>query len=258
MKYVDTQKRESEILAMVVESYIKESRPISSGYLREKFRLPYSTATLRNVLGSLEKRGLLFHVHISSGRVPTQEGFRQYVESLRLKETAIETDEIDQELEFAFELEGEISLAEDMDRVLYKILDRLAMFSGYTSMVAIYGEEYQRFIFRGTRFMFEQPEFGDISQLKSIFYALEMKINTLQRMLLNYFDERVKVLVGDDIACEGISGCAMVLTGARCDNLSAALAFLGPMRMDYARAISVLSGVRDKFSRLVRMLGVEE
>ncbi|MCK4810601.1 MAG: hypothetical protein KAS99_06715 [Candidatus Omnitrophica bacterium] len=240
MKYVDPDKRESRILNLAIEGYIKESRPISSSYLCEKFNLPYSTATVRNILGALEKRGLLSHIHTSSGRVPTQEGFRHYVDYL-IGEEIITPDEF---------IDAEVDVSDGVEELLNNTVDVLAVLSGYTSLLAISGLE-ERFLFRGARFIFEQPEFEDVAKLKSFFYALEVKINIFQDLLFNCLDEGVKVLIGKDIGCEEISGCSLVVSGFQKKKLCAGLALLGPMRMNYVKAISTIDMMSHKLQESI-------
>ncbi|UCC95728.1 MAG: heat-inducible transcription repressor HrcA, partial [Candidatus Omnitrophota bacterium] len=87
VRLANSREREEELLDLLVESYIQESRPISSTYLCDKYHLPYSSATVRNILENLEKRGYLSHVHTSSGRVPTKGGFKHYVSGLQETDT---------------------------------------------------------------------------------------------------------------------------------------------------------------------------
>ncbi len=72
--------RQKEILKEIVECYIKEAKPIGSNYLCERFNC--SSATIRNEMAVLEKLGLIEKNHISSGRVPSEAGYRYYVENL--------------------------------------------------------------------------------------------------------------------------------------------------------------------------------
>ena len=240
MRHIDAKKREDEILELIVKGYIEESKPISSGYLCKRFQLPISTATVRNVMESLERKGFLSHLHTSSGRVPTKEAFKYYVEHIEENDTS-------QDLT----LEMEVDVGEHIEDFLNKSLDILADISGYTSLIAISGLE-DRFIYRGMRFIFEQPEFEDIEKLKSLFYALEVKIATIQGLLFNYLDEKVKVLVGDDIGCEEISHCSLVISGFHKNDLSASLALIGPMRMDYAKAITSICAARKRLEKAVK------
>lgn len=72
--------RQKNILKEIVECYIKEARPIGSKYLCDKFNC--SSATIRNEMAALEKLGYLEKNHISSGRVPSEAGYKFYVEYL--------------------------------------------------------------------------------------------------------------------------------------------------------------------------------
>jgi len=72
--------RQEKLLKEIVESYIKNVRPVGSHALCKKFNL--SSATIRNEMAALEKLGLLEKNHISSGRVPSEKGYKYYVEKL--------------------------------------------------------------------------------------------------------------------------------------------------------------------------------
>ncbi|MBQ3494941.1 MAG: heat-inducible transcription repressor HrcA [Clostridia bacterium] len=74
--------RKKFILCSVIEDYIKDASPITSGAVREKHIQDISTATLRNELNALESMGYLKQLHTSGGRVPTAEGYKYYVSSL--------------------------------------------------------------------------------------------------------------------------------------------------------------------------------
>ena len=74
--------RAQAILRAVIEEYVSTATPVSSQALVEKYSLPVSSATVRNVLAELEAAGMLSHPHTSAGRVPTDVGYRYYVESI--------------------------------------------------------------------------------------------------------------------------------------------------------------------------------
>ena len=74
------EERQKEILKEIVECYIKEAKPIGSKHLCDKFNC--SSATIRNEMANLEKLGLLEKNHISSGRIPSEEGYKFYVHNL--------------------------------------------------------------------------------------------------------------------------------------------------------------------------------
>ncbi|HUY98875.1 MAG TPA: heat-inducible transcriptional repressor HrcA [Thermomicrobiaceae bacterium] len=74
--------RQSTILKLIVQEYIRTGRAIGSKSLLERFRLGVSPATVRNEMGELEDQQFLVHPHTSAGRVPTDRGYRYYVEYL--------------------------------------------------------------------------------------------------------------------------------------------------------------------------------
>ncbi len=74
--------RSQAILRAVIEEYVTTAQPVASQALVERYRFGVSSATLRAVLAELEDAGLLMHPHTSAGRVPTEHGYRYYVESI--------------------------------------------------------------------------------------------------------------------------------------------------------------------------------
>lgn len=74
--------RAQSILRAVIEEYIASAAPVGSQALVERYHLQVSSATVRAILAELEAEGLLYHPHTSAGRVPTDAGYRFYVESL--------------------------------------------------------------------------------------------------------------------------------------------------------------------------------
>ncbi len=85
--------RKKRILQAVVDEYVNTAEPVSSSTLVEKYRLNYSSATVRNELAELEKSGYLDKTHTSSGRVPSEKGYRFYVDEL-IKEDDISLEEM--------------------------------------------------------------------------------------------------------------------------------------------------------------------
>jgi heat-inducible transcriptional repressor len=75
-------KRQREILARVVEEYVATSAPVGSKMLVERTGFAASPSTVRAELAELERLGLLTHPHTSAGRVPTEAGYRVYVDAL--------------------------------------------------------------------------------------------------------------------------------------------------------------------------------
>ena len=70
------------ILRAVIEEYVTTATPVGSQALVDRYRLGVSSATVRNILAELELSGLLDHPHTSAGRIPTDAGYRWFVESI--------------------------------------------------------------------------------------------------------------------------------------------------------------------------------
>lgn len=78
----DLTQREILVFNSIVESFVLKAAPVGSRYLAKKYNLMISPATIRNVMTDLEDRGLICQPHTSAGRIPTDKGYRHYVDSL--------------------------------------------------------------------------------------------------------------------------------------------------------------------------------
>jgi heat-inducible transcriptional repressor len=84
--------RRRMILRVVVQEYVEGARPVGSETIAAKYQLGVSPATVRNELAVLEQLGLIHQLHTSAGRVPSEEGYRYYVEHL-MEEPPLSTEE---------------------------------------------------------------------------------------------------------------------------------------------------------------------
>src|SRR5271156_6354935 len=75
-------KRKAFILATVVYEYVATAEPVGSQTLTQKYNLGVSSATIRNEMAELETAGYLVQPHTSAGRVPSDIGYRTYVDQL--------------------------------------------------------------------------------------------------------------------------------------------------------------------------------
>src|SRR3972149_2977691 len=74
--------REKNILRSVVHQFILTATPVGSRNITKKYEMGISPATVRNIMADLEESGYINHPHTSAGRVPTDKGYRYYVDSL--------------------------------------------------------------------------------------------------------------------------------------------------------------------------------
>jgi len=82
---MELNERIKDILTAVVHRYITTGEPVSSAMIAEKYNLDLSTATIRHEMYLLEKYDYLWQPHTSSGRIPTDKGYRFYVDNLMVK-----------------------------------------------------------------------------------------------------------------------------------------------------------------------------
>lgn len=125
--------REKLILQAVVHSYITTAEPVGSRSIVRRFDLGVSAATVRNVMSDLEEHGYLQQLHTSSGRVPTDEGYRYYVDYLmRVQDLTLqERARIEKEL---------TAKLDDADEVMRQTSHLLALMAHQTGIVEVPGE----------------------------------------------------------------------------------------------------------------------
>ena len=74
--------RRQRVLAALIEEYVAQALPVGSRTLTERYRLGVSPATVRNELSYLEENGYISQPHTSAGRIPTDFGYRAFVDNL--------------------------------------------------------------------------------------------------------------------------------------------------------------------------------
>lgn len=118
-------KRKKEILQAVVDEYINTAEPVSSATLVEKYGLNYSSATVRNELAELENNGYLDKPHTSSGRVPSEKGYRFYVDEL-VNEEDISLEEIKY---IQTKLSTKVNESEDLTKIATSTLSEITHYT---------------------------------------------------------------------------------------------------------------------------------
>ncbi|MFZ4620254.1 MAG: heat-inducible transcriptional repressor HrcA [Bacteroidota bacterium] len=80
MDFRDLTLRERQVLGIVIQAYVVTAAPVGSRYIAQNFNLGLSDATIRNVMAELESEGYISQPHTSAGRIPTDKGYRYYVD----------------------------------------------------------------------------------------------------------------------------------------------------------------------------------
>jgi heat-inducible transcriptional repressor len=119
--------RKAAILRAVVEEYIRTAQPVGSAHVAGKSELAVSSATVRNEMGVLEREGYLAQPHTSAGRIPTDKGYRFFVDSIA-KPGALQPAQTAQVRDFFARAHGEIEqMLHDTSRLLANLTDYAAV-----------------------------------------------------------------------------------------------------------------------------------
>jgi heat-inducible transcriptional repressor len=120
--------RERDILRRVVFNFIQSAVPVGSRYISKHFDSQLSPATIRNVMADLEDLGFLSHPHTSAGRVPTDLGYRYYVDYLMEVQSLSDADVAQIELQLNIPTDPD-SLLRETSKLLGKISKQLSVVS---------------------------------------------------------------------------------------------------------------------------------
>lgn len=235
----DFRERKERILAIAVDEYIRTVAPVSSAFIAQEYGLELSSATIRNVLAELEEDGYLMHPHTSAGRVPTQRGYRYYVDHLMEEIQLLEGEK--RRIREEYERESA-----QLEVLLEKTSQALSEMTHYTSLVSVDGLGNKMFC-RGTGFVVGYPESQDIEKIRGILTALDEK-ERIWEILNKELEKKTEIFIGGELSCKEIDSCSLVISSYHSrGGPSGRLAVLGPTRMNYQRVVSAL----DYFSALM-------
>ena len=168
----DYRERRDLVLGIVVDQYIKTISPVSSAFISEQFPVDLSSATVRNILVELEEDGYLTHPHTSAGRVPTQGGYRYYVDHLMHQIQLLEEEKARIKAEYQQDVVVLEHLLENTSEVVSEV-------TNYTSIISVDGWDHKIFC-RGTSRVVQYPESQDLVKIQYILNALEEKESILE------------------------------------------------------------------------------
>ena len=136
--------RHAEVLTAVVEDFVRSGEPVGSRSLSRSARFNLSPATLRNVMADLEEGGLLRQPHTSAGRIPTDQGFRYYVNHL--------SNEIGLAAAFKQQIIDRLQLSQGpLEEILHDGILALAQMTPYVGVVSL--PNFRQMVVRHIRFV---------------------------------------------------------------------------------------------------------
>jgi heat-inducible transcriptional repressor len=227
--------RRLEILRAIVDEYVATQEPVGSKAIAERHGLGISPATIRNEMAVLEEEGLIKQPHTSAGRIPTDLGYRVFVDKLATvkplspaERRAIETF-----------LEG----SSDLEELLKKSVKLLADITKQVAVVTypIIGDSREKLAVSGTAHLARSGEDLGLS-LSPILEALEEQVVLMR--LLDEANSTVHVRIGREQMETNLQTTSLVTVGYGGDSAQiGALGVLGPTRMDYAGSIAAVDAV---------------
>ena len=236
-----TTDRRLEILRAIVDEYVETQEPVGSKGIAEKRALGISPATIRNEMAVLEEEGFITQPHTSAGRIPTDRGYRLFVDKL----SAVKPLSTAERRAIETFLEG----AHDLDEVVKRSAKLLADITKQVAVVKYpkIGDSSGRemMAISGTANLARSGE--DLGPaLSPILEALEEQVVLLR--LLSDAHPTVHVTIGSEQQDMNLQTTSLVSVGYGSD---ASLGILGPTRMDYAGSMAAVSAVARYVGRFI-------
>src|SRR5919206_560444 len=194
--------RRERILRHVIQEYVALAQPVASDLIARKYEAELSPATVRNELAALEEAGLIAQPHTSAGRVPTDRGYRYFVELLMQEDRELSPPE-------------------------RRMLRQQAQEQAFAAVSL-----------EGLAQLLGQPEFAQSQKLRPILEVLEQQPMLARFLAASLATPGVQVIIGAENRLEQMREASLVLTRYGSDDADAwgVVGVLGPTRLPYWRA----------------------
>lgn len=240
-KFSQLTARQIQILKAVIEEYISTAEAVGSETLEKKYNLGVSPATIRNEMVKLTKMNLLKQPHTSSGRAPTPDSLKFYVENLMKQKALSVADEVSVK-------ERVWDYRQKQDKLLREATRTLAE---KTHSLALSATQEGDLFYSGAGNILESPEFNDVEIIHHLLNSLEH--HDFWWNLLERHDEPFYIAIGDDFA-EGslLSECSFVYAKFSTPRLTGGIGVVGPFRLDYPSIIPTVRYIGSLVSELTQ------
>lgn len=226
--------RQAKILAAIIEQYAEVAAPVGSVMLAKLFGV--SSATIRAEMGRLEDLGFIAQPHTSAGRVPTDKGYRFYVNQLNdVRDQIVPEQQQRLHDRSARAIDARVSgHATRADRAIRSAVDSLVDLTHNLGLATIGDQLYMS----GIGNLFGQPEFARGEHVKQVANLLDNLEPWLREAAPN---EPLNVYIGRENPIGKSSGCSLIISRFRSpysDN--SYIGVLGPTRQSYAKVIRLV------------------
>ena len=225
---MDITPRQREILSQIIEEYAETAAPVGSVTMAKLFGV--SPATIRAEMARLEALGLIAQPHTSAGRVPTDAGYRYYVNNLNGSDVS-EQNPIDRG---AHVLEVRVTSQSRADAAIRGAVDALVELTGNLGLATIGGQLYLSGISR----LFTQPEFVDTRRVQSVAKLLDNLEPWLREAAPG---EPLNIFIGHENPIGGNSEVSLIISRFKSPFSDRSyIGVLGPTRQNYARVMQLV------------------
>lgn len=228
--------RQREILCQIIEEYAETASPVGSVTLAKLFGV--SPATIRAEMARLEGLGLIAQPHTSAGRVPTDAGYRFYVNNLvSVNDDSLDDAEKDGKCDFErgmHALEVRVSSQSRADTAIRGAVDALVELTGNLGLATIDGQLY----LSGIASLFTQPEFVDTRRVRAVAKLLDNLEPWLREAAPG---EALNIFIGRENPIGKNSEVSLIISKFRSpysDN--SYIGVLGPTRQNYLKVMSLV------------------
>lgn len=221
--------RQAKILAAIIEQYAEVASPVGSVMLAKLFNV--SSATIRSEMARLEEMGMVMQPHTSAGRIPTDLGYRFYVNALTEAQGS-DTPLLDRSTRA---IEARVSTHGDRaDRAIRSAVDSLVELTHNLGLATIGDELY----LSGIGNLFSQPEFINGDHVQSVARLLDNLEPWLREAAPN---EPLNVYIGSENPIGKTSGVSLIISRFRSPYSDRSyIGVLGPTRQSYGRVMRLV------------------
>ena len=225
--------RQAAILITIIEQYAEVAVPVGSVTLAKLFGV--SSATVRSEMAQLEELGMITQPHTSAGRVPTDKGYRFYVNRLTESESEPSNELLERVDRSARAIETRVHThADRADRAIRSAVDSLVELTRNMGLATIGDELY----LSGMGNLFSHPEFADGVHAQAVARLIDNLDPWLREVAPN---EALNVYIGSENPIGKSSGASLIISrfcSPYSDN--SYIGVLGPTRQDYARTMRLV------------------
>ncbi len=238
---VDYNSRRKSVLNAAISRYIKNALPVASDDIAAEFDL--SSATIRNIFSELDESGFLKHPYTSGGRVPTDKGYRYYVDFL-IQQMELLDEEKQRILK---ECKRKIRRLDEALENTSEVISEITHFAGIVSFL----QWQDKMFYKGISRIIDQPEFKDADKIRLLIKLMEDKSKLLD-IINRDFSGKVKVYIGSELGFPEMENCSLIVSGFKLKNQpSGRLAVLGPMRMEYDHIIPTMEYISEVLNQIL-------